>query len=291
LDSGQIAKLRAERASARRAAIALEDNYGPGAAALVAQSGAWGGNSNTSASPGLGGSTAFGGSLPYGNATGFNPSLGTTGSGGTTPSTGSNTGTSTGTNGSSGTNQNENTDLNAKVLEFALKNTGKKVGDGECWALAAQALAYAGAAPPKGYVFGQVVPLTQAMPGDILQFYNANFIGDGYWMIVGRPHHTAIVQSIDGYQIAVLNQNVNRVKKVQTSVIDMAEFISGTITVYRPIPANSNSDANSNSSTNSNANSNTNANCKKSNSNTTGTRTTNTAGNTNTSTSTKKTSK
>ena len=34
LDSGQIAKLRAERAQARRAAIALEDNFGPGAAGM-----------------------------------------------------------------------------------------------------------------------------------------------------------------------------------------------------------------------------------------------------------------
>src|SRR5262249_18319229 len=124
------------------------------------------------------------------------------------------------------------------VLEFAVQNIGKQVGNGQCWTLGAEALAYAGAEPPHGYVFGDVVPLAQALPGDILQFYNAHFVGIGYWMILGAPNHTAIVQLVNGQTITMLNQDVNHDLRVQTSVINMADFVSGTITVYRPVARN-----------------------------------------------------
>src|SRR5437660_1228712 len=49
--------------------------------------------------------------------------------------------------------------FNPKILEFGLAHVGTQVGNGECWTLAAEALDYAGAKPPSGYVFGDQVPL------------------------------------------------------------------------------------------------------------------------------------
>src|SRR5262245_52686265 len=62
--------------------------------------------------------------------------------------------------------------LNAKVLQFAQGQMGKQVGNGECWTLAHDALAAAGAKRPGQElavsVFGTAVALDQAKAGDVL---------------------------------------------------------------------------------------------------------------------------
>src|SRR5258707_998578 len=74
--------------------------------------------------------------------------------------------------------------LNAKVAEFANAQRGKKVGDGSCITLAVRALASAGARrvplhrADGDYVWGrQVERLEDALPGDVLQFRDAEFKG------------------------------------------------------------------------------------------------------------------
>jgi hypothetical protein len=230
----QIRQRRAQRAQARRAAVALDDEFGPGAASQAG----WVLNANGQGTTALTGSQGPGSSWGAGNYIGAGTALGSGMVTGTGPSNGSSAGTTsgtTGTAGQSGTGSTDTPDLNAKVLEFAVKNIGKQVGNGQCWTLGAEALAYAGGEPPHGYVFGDAIPLSQALPGDILQFYKAHFAGLGYWMILGAPNHTAILQSVDGTTITMLNQNVNYDLRVQTSVINMADFVSGSLTVYRPI--------------------------------------------------------
>lgn len=240
-----VTALRAERALARRAAIAQEDAFGPGSD-FLGYAGA-GGKANGNAS----GSSAFGGSA-FGSAAGpfsgsalgssqvSGSSSGTTASsssgtagGTTTAGSGSGTGT-TGGQGQSGTGSTSIPYLNQKVLEFATSHLGQQVGNGQCWELGAEALAYANAEPPHGQVFGDAVPVASTLPGDILEFDNAHFVGANYWLSLGAPYHTAIVSAVEGNSIAMLNQNVNNVKRVQITIIHLADMQSGTMTVYRP---------------------------------------------------------
>ena len=59
-------------------------------------------------------------------------------------------------------------ELNQKVLNFAVEHIGQQVGNGECWALAAEALEAAGAEPPQGLVFGRELKVSEPwLPGDI----------------------------------------------------------------------------------------------------------------------------
>ncbi|MBS0261648.1 MAG: hypothetical protein JSS02_06785 [Planctomycetes bacterium] len=229
--SGFSAQQRLERAQARRMAVQLDDQYGPGASQLAASFPIW---------SRIG--TGLGTNGQSGNSGGGNPVAGGTAGFGYSPATGytltgspvAGTGSGNPSSGSS-TPAASASDLNTKVLEFAKKNLGKQVGNGECWTLAAEALAYAGAQPPNGYRFGEVVSLSQAKPGDILQFESVHLAGPGYWTILGTPHHTAILESIDGSWIALLNQNVNHNRRVQVTVINLGDYQSGTLTVYRPV--------------------------------------------------------
>lgn len=131
--------------------------------------------------------------------------------------------------------------INDKVLSFAKDHLHTQVGNGDCWTLVDQALRAAGADTrgDAGYVFGATIPLSQVAPGDVLQFENVHFkhVDAHSWYTQEFPHHTAIVASVDGSKITLLNQNVNGDRTVQYTTIDMADFVDGTITAYHPQPA------------------------------------------------------
>lgn len=122
------------------------------------------------------------------------------------------------------------------IVRFASSMIGKKVGNGQCWTLAAEALKAAGAEPPKGYTFGDEIPLEDLQPGDILQFKTARFEEPGYWAVMGTPDHTAVVYSI-GDRTFMLHQNVGGKKYVQTFDVDFDNMTSGRVQVFRPRPA------------------------------------------------------
>jgi hypothetical protein len=135
--------------------------------------------------------------------------------------------------------------LNAKVLAFAQANLGKEVGNGECWTLADQALLAAGAKRPGAgglslYQFGQPVsagsnPLASLLrPGDIVQFEGVKVVDGGSWW--DFPHHTAIVQSVQGTHVTLLNQNENQQRVVQTVTIDFSKVTQGTYQAFHPQP-------------------------------------------------------
>jgi hypothetical protein len=133
--------------------------------------------------------------------------------------------------------------LNARVLAFAQRSKGVKVGNGECWTLGYEALKAARAHLPgeDGYssdVFGKGVALDRVIPGDILQFEEIRFYRknrDGSWYELSFPHHTAIVAAVNGKKITLLHQNVNNDKRVQSGVIDLADRQrGGTLKAYRP---------------------------------------------------------
>jgi hypothetical protein len=127
-------------------------------------------------------------------------------------------------------------EINRRVVSFAAENLGRQVGNGECWTLAAEALKHAGAQPPDGYTFGQAIGNDQIQPGDVLQFKSARFDLPNSYILMGMPHHTAIVYSLNGDQIFVLHQNFG--KRV-VSILDfrLETMAQGTMQAYRPLPA------------------------------------------------------
>jgi hypothetical protein len=130
------------------------------------------------------------------------------------------------------------------VLAFAQGNMGKQVGNGECWTLADQALLAAGAKRPNtgglglnefGKAVGGINPPASVMkPGDIIQFEGVKVV-DGF-STNDFGHHTAIVQSVQGTHVTMLNQNVNGQRFVQTTTIDFTKVTQGTYKVFEPQP-------------------------------------------------------
>jgi hypothetical protein len=122
------------------------------------------------------------------------------------------------------------------ILSFASDSIGRKVGNGQCWTLAAEAMRASGAEPPKGYTYGNRVELEDVKPGDILQFKTARFDEPGYWAIMGSPDHTAVVQSVGRDRIYMLHQNFAGKKIVQPFDINPNNMSSGTMEAWRPVP-------------------------------------------------------
>lgn len=217
---------------------------------MAANSGSTMANSGGGTGKSLTGSGAAGLSmLPFGIASGAGLD-GTSGAAGADGATGtraevgkdckkdeSSTGStrSTGSGSGSGNASNVATTFNRAILQFATDRQGEQVGNGECWTLAAEAVKAAGARQPIMYNFGAEIPLRSALPGDILQFESALFVRANGWTRMGYPNHTAIVYTVEGDRITLLNQNVNGSRVVQISVINLGELQSGSITAYRAI--------------------------------------------------------
>jgi CHAP domain-containing protein len=120
-----------------------------------------------------------------------------------------------------------------QVVSFARNRMGQRVGSGECFDLADQALRNAGAksaadfgtvAPDADYVWGSSVGLSDVRPGDIIQFRDYRYdrtietetgVDTNFQE---RPHHTAIVERVDGQgALTVLEQNAPQGTPVQRS--------------------------------------------------------------------------
>jgi hypothetical protein len=143
--------------------------------------------------------------------------------------------------------------VNEKIVEFARSKLGQRVGDGQCTALAVEALQDAGArrpGPRSGIWGDELKSLRDARPGDILQFEGAVFVrrrvrDDG--ALVTRtfsfPHHTAIVARVRKRGphpvLVILHQNAGIEEGedpgVQEWTIDLAEKRRGTVKAYRPV--------------------------------------------------------
>jgi hypothetical protein len=134
--------------------------------------------------------------------------------------------------------------LNAKVLSYAQSVIGQRILRGECTDLIAEALRLAGAkggsnfSQPGFYVWGQAVSLGSAKAGDIIQFSpNARFETANSWSQMGPTGHTAIIESISGMVVTLLEQNAPFGGPVRRSTLDLSTIKSGSFQVFRPIPA------------------------------------------------------
>jgi hypothetical protein len=124
--------------------------------------------------------------------------------------------------------------LNRRVLQYSLSQMGRKVGNGECWTLAAQALRQSGARGANNFNFGREIALAKIQPGDILQFKSARFeFGRSYYFF-GTPDHTVIVSDVQGSKVSILHQNFG--KKIVTKLtIDFKNMTKGKVWAWRPV--------------------------------------------------------
>jgi hypothetical protein len=135
-------------------------------------------------------------------------------------------------------------DVGVRVLGYARRQRGSRVGNGECFTLADRALSGAGArsasdfgavSPNADYVWGTSVALTDLQPGDVIQFRDYRFdrdvetnnpdgSGSSNSDLQERPHHTAIVETVDGDgAVTVLEQNAPQGSAVRRTQL----FFSG----------------------------------------------------------------
>lgn len=139
-----------------------------------------------------------------------------------------------------------NPHINDKIIEYVDQNIGQQVGRGECWDLAAEALAYANAYLDRRtqkniYDFGDVVKpgKDKIYPGDIIQFENIELEyqkGNAIYK-ESMPHHTAIVYKvISENEFVLAHQNTSfSGRKVGLSNLNIKNIKKGKYIFYRPI--------------------------------------------------------
>lgn len=131
-------------------------------------------------------------------------------------------------------------ELNQKILAFVDSKMKKKVGRGECWDLAAEALNAAGAKWNGKFKFGRLLnaDTDSILPGDIIQFEGVKikFEKNGAKYREVLNHHTGIIYTVKGSrQFDMANQNTDRFgRKVGITFINLEEVVSGRYFIYRP---------------------------------------------------------
>jgi hypothetical protein len=131
-------------------------------------------------------------------------------------------------------------ELNKQIIDFVKMNIKKKVGKGECWDLAAEALNSIGAKWNGQYVFcTEVLYKTECVyPGDIIQFKDVRvqYEVNGKVYIEKMEQHTAVIYEVKNkgnYILAHQNTPFSG-KKVGLSPINLKDINKGKITIYRP---------------------------------------------------------
>jgi len=131
-------------------------------------------------------------------------------------------------------------EINSLVITFVKSKINIKVGRGECWDLASEALNFSGAKWEPPYIFGKEINYKKepVFPGDIIQFENIKFEYEknGVQYTETMLHHTAIIfQTINetNYEIAHQNNGFSG-KKVGISSIDFSNIKKGKFKIYRP---------------------------------------------------------
>ena len=83
---------------------------------------------------------------------------------------------------------------------------------------------------------GSKTTFNNARIGDVIQFDATRFsIGSG-WFQAGVPNHTAIIESVSGNRVTVLEQNVPVGGSVKRTTYDFSKVINGIYVIYRAYP-------------------------------------------------------
>lgn len=129
--------------------------------------------------------------------------------------------------------------LNQRIVEYAVKQMGQQVGNGECWTLANEALKAVGARHPGTCVWGRPLqPDEEVYPGDVIQFTSVKLETRTSKQTLGMPNHTAIVgQVVSPGVYLILQQNTGGKtgKVVSQGTIDLSTKTEGTLEIYRPL--------------------------------------------------------
>ncbi|MES2680335.1 MAG: hypothetical protein V4635_10640 [Bacteroidota bacterium] len=132
-------------------------------------------------------------------------------------------------------------ELNQKIIVFVDSKMSKKVGRGECWDLAAEALNSVGASWDKDFKFGQEIDPKKdcVYPGDIMQFTNVTveYAQGNKRFRETMAQHTAIIYKVNGtgdYVIADQNTSMHG-KKVGLNPLELKNISKGRYQVYRPV--------------------------------------------------------
>ena len=131
--------------------------------------------------------------------------------------------------------------LNKQIIFYVGTTIGKKIGHGECWDLAAQALNLNGASWDHNYKFGREInPAKECVyPGDIIQFEGVvvKYRKDSRDYQETMQHHTAIIYEVKDTGIYVLiHQNTAfSGRKVGFSDLDLKTIVRGKFKIYRPV--------------------------------------------------------
>jgi hypothetical protein len=170
---------------------------------------------------------------------------------------------------SGGRSRRSAVNISEQVVAFARRHRGEQVGDGECFALADDALRAAGgkSAADYGevtrdadYVWGTAVSLSDVQPGDVVQLRDYRYDrrvdiehpdGSSEWQEdeQERDHHTAVVERVGANgELTVLEQNVEGRRIVIRTTLFFSNRqdtgggrtttirVSGTFRFYRPQP-------------------------------------------------------
>eukprot|EP00730_Choanoeca_flexa_P013190 TRINITY_DN5048_c0_g1_i2.p1 TRINITY_DN5048_c0_g1~~TRINITY_DN5048_c0_g1_i2.p1 ORF type:complete len:395 (+),score=34.85 TRINITY_DN5048_c0_g1_i2:66-1250(+) len=127
------------------------------------------------------------------------------------------------------------------MVAFCKARIGQRVGNGECWTLARDAVDSVGAREVLGRNYGQMVQRFLAKPGDVLEFKQCRFEWtegrSTHWMEAGHPNHTAIIYRVEGggNVFHVYEQNVNGKKHVMQGTYHADRLVSGALEVWRPV--------------------------------------------------------
>lgn len=162
---------------------------------------------------------------------------------------------------------NEKKRYSESIASWSESQMGRKVGNGECWTLANEALkaiaeecksrnqepCMASQMLIHGHILYTYIPLESRKPvpaggileagvarGDIIQILKARFeLRNGGWQTAGEPDHTAVVTGIDrDGTVQVVQQNVGGKKIVMRGSYDMAEMVSGEVRIFRAVGVN-----------------------------------------------------
>lgn len=139
-----------------------------------------------------------------------------------------------------------------RFLNYAVTRLGQRIGRGECWDLADQALEslpsvmyHRGLGPGGDYKWGllsatitRANPVANLRPGMILQFRDAVF----HWRrnrkvyLRKAEHHTAIVSAVsdDKNDLCILHQNESGVRQVTFGYYRISSIKGGTVWAYAP---------------------------------------------------------
>jgi hypothetical protein len=136
---------------------------------------------------------------------------------------------------------NEIPALNEQILKYVQTKISKKVGRGECWDLAAEALNTVGAGWDKNYGFGKIVDEKKecVFPGDIIQLEGVTikYSKGNMHYTESMERHTAIIYAVkEKYDFTVADQNTGTSgRKVGLHPLNLRDITRGKYTIYRPV--------------------------------------------------------